>query len=107
MQRVALVRYTAKPERAAENEALSRRVFDELRAKAPDHIGYALFRDGDDFVHLFVNLQADDAGALTDLPSFKAYAENVLERCEAPPEQTRLSVRLLDSYGLAPAMAPA
>jgi hypothetical protein len=107
MQRVTLVRYTAKPERAAENEALARVVFTELRATSPDHLAYALFRDGQDFVHLFVNTEADDSNELTDLPSFKAFAKDVEARCEAPPQVTRLGLRMLESYGLTRAMAPA
>jgi len=107
MQRLTLVRYAAKPDRAAENETLARAVFAELRAAAPDHVAYALFRDGVDFVHLFINSQADDSSPVTELPSFKAYAKNVVERCESPPEPTRLSLRLLESYGLTSAMAPA
>jgi hypothetical protein len=107
MQRSTLVRYAAKPDRAAENESLARAVFAELRAAAPDHVAYALFRDGADFVHLFINFQADDSSPVTELSSFKAYAKDVVERCEAPPEPTRLSLRLLESYGLTSAMAPA
>jgi hypothetical protein len=100
MQRVVLVRYTTKPGSAEENEALSRLVFSELRATAPKHVAYALFRDGPDFVHLFVNTAADDSSPVTELASFKTYAKDIVERCIAPPEQTRLAVRLLDSYGL-------
>src|ERR1700722_11797603 len=107
MSRVTLVRYAAKPHRAAENETLARAVFAELRATAPDHIAYALFRDGLDFVHLFVNTDADDSSPLTELPSFKAYAKDVEERCAAPPEVTRFGLRLLETYGIASAMAPA
>jgi hypothetical protein len=107
MQRVTLVRYAAKPHRAAENETLARAVFAELKAAAPDHVACALFRDGTDFVHLFINTQADDSSPVTELPSFKAYAKDMAERCEAPPDVTRLGLRLLESYGLASAMAPA
>src|SRR5438105_4125180 len=107
MQRVTLVRYRAKPERAAENEALSRAVFEELRAKMPENMAYALFRDGLEFVHLFVNLEADDSSALTELSSFKAYSQDTAGRFEAPPEVTRLSLNLVESYGLAGVMAPA
>ena len=107
MQRVTLVRYTAKPDRAAENETLARAVFAELRAAPPDHVAYALFRDGVEFVHLFVNTEDDDSSPVTELPSFKVYAKDIVERCEAPPEATRLRLRLLESYGLTPAMAPA
>jgi quinol monooxygenase YgiN len=107
MQRVTLVRYKAKPARAEENEALSRAVFAELRAQAPDGVTYALFRDGPDFVHLFVNSEADDSNVLTELPTFKVFSKEVSERCEAPPEVTRLSLNMIESYGLASAMAPA
>lgn len=99
MQRVTLVRYAAKPDRADENQALSLEVFDELKTVRPDSIAYALFRDGVDFVHLFVNLREDDAGVLTDLPTFQAFAKDVNDRSEAPPEPTRLSMKLLASYG--------
>lgn len=107
MQRVTLVRYATKPDRAEENERLARAVFAELRAEAPDHVAYALFRNGVDFAHVFINTRADDSSPVTELPSFKVYAKDVIERCEAPPEQTRLGVRLLESYGLTSAMAPA
>jgi len=101
MQRLTLVRYTTRPEHSAENEALARAVFAELRAVRPDDIAYLLFRDGDDWVHLFVNTRTDDSAALTELPSFKAYSRDVRERCVAPPEPLRLGLRLLESYGLA------
>lgn len=107
MQRVTLVRYTAKPDRADENETLSRAVFAELRAQAPDGVTYALFRDGLDFVHVLINAQADDSSPVTELPSFKAFSKDASERYEAPPDVTRLSLNLIESYGLTSAMAPA
>jgi hypothetical protein len=107
MQRVTLVRYKAKPGRAEENEALSRAVFAELRATTPDHVAYALFRDGLDFVHVFINTQVDDSDAVTELPSFKAFSKDASGRYEAPPDVTRLSLNLIESYGLTSAMAPA
>ena len=99
MQRVTLVRYTAKPDRATENEALSKAVFAELKAAAPSNVGYALFRNGLEFVHLFVNLKDDDSSSVTELPSFKAYVKDIVERPEAPPASTRLTLQVLDSYG--------
>ena len=101
MQRVTLVRYTTKPERAAENEALSRAVFDEARAGGPEGVAYALFRDGDDFVHLFANLREDNSDAITELPSFKKFQAGIGERCVTPPEPMRLSLSLVDSVGFA------
>ena len=100
MQRVTMVRYTAKPGRADENEVLSKAVFAELRTTAPGHVAYALFRDGSDFVHLFINARDDDSAAVTELASFKAFARDINARCEAPPETTRLALNLVESYGL-------
>ena len=100
MQRVTLVRYTTKPERADENEALSKAVFAELRKTNPDHVAYGLFRDGADFVHLFVNARDDDSSAVTELASFKAFTWDMNARCEAPPKTTRLALNLVESYGL-------
>jgi hypothetical protein len=108
MQRVVFVQYSTKPEATAENEALSRAVFTELRSRAPKDIVYALFRtpDRNGFVHLYVNLADDRSEPLTDLPSFKAFGAHASERQVAPPEVDRLNLELVDSYGLR-AMAPA
>lgn len=105
MQRMTLVRYTARPDCAAENETLARAVFAELRATAPDNVAYALFRNGAEFVHLFINTREEDSSPLTELPSFKAYARDIIARCEAPPEPMRLSLQLLEAYGLTTALA--
>ncbi len=100
MQRVTLVRYTAKKDSADENEALSRAVFEDLRKAAPKNVAYALFRNGTEFLHLFVNTATTDATMLVDLPSFKAYGEKVSTRCEAAPVPERYELTLLESYGL-------
>ena len=100
MQRLTLVRYTVKPERIAENETLSRAVFEELRATTPDHAAYALFRNGREFIHLFVNPVTDDSAVVTGLPAFKTYQKDLAARCETPVEVLRLGVNMLDSYGL-------
>ena len=107
MPRVTLVRYTAKSDRANENEALSRAVFAELHRTTPVNVAYGLFRKGDDFVHLFVNLDNDDSSAVTELPTFKAFSKDADSRYVAPPQVERLSLELVASYGFAGAMAPA
>jgi hypothetical protein len=107
MQRVTLVRYAAKSDRAAENEALSRAVFAELRVKTPPGVAYALFRNGVEFVHLFVNLVEDSSDAVTELPSFKAFGKDSGERYEAPPQVERFAVQLVESYGFTEVMAQA
>jgi hypothetical protein len=71
-----------------------------LKTTAPAHVSYALFRNGLDFVHLFVNSASEDASVLTELDSFKTYSEGIADRCAAPPEISRWALTLLDSYGL-------
>ncbi len=102
MARVTMVRYMTKPERADENEALSRAVFTELHEKKPAGIAYGLFKeaDGVSFVHIFVNLTEDSSDAVTELRSFKTFEKSIRERCTTPPTPMRLSADLIDSYGL-------
>lgn len=99
MQRVTVVRYTTQPGQSDGNEALSRAVFAELRSAPPKGIAYALFRDGNDFIHVFLNLKADDSAPVTELPAFKKFSESAQDRYVAPPEVTRLAATLVDSYG--------
>lgn len=99
MQRVTLVRYTTKPDHAAENEKLASAVFQQLRNERPEGLAYALFRDGNEFVHVFVNLKADDAAPLTELPAFKTFTAGIEERCEVQPTPMRLAAQLVESYG--------
>lgn len=100
MSRITMVRYTVKPEAAEENVRLSKAVFDEARWNQPPHIAYGLFRQGDEFVHLFVNLAEDSSDLLTEMGSFKAFSADIAERCVIPPEPSRLALDLVDSYGL-------
>jgi hypothetical protein len=101
MQRITLVRYTTKPESTAENEALSRAVFAELDQKKPKGVAYAVMRDGNDFVHLFVNTQDAESGPVVDLPSFKAFSKDNTARFASAPDILRLDLPLVKSYGLA------
>jgi hypothetical protein len=99
MQRVTMVRYTTKREHSAENEALSRAVFAQLRSDPPEGVAYALFRDGNEFIHVFVNLKVDESAAVTELPAFKAFESGVKERCDVPPNPLRVAAQLVDCYG--------
>jgi hypothetical protein len=107
MPRITLVRYTAKPERAQQNEALSRSVFKELERVRPKGVAYALFRQGDDFVHLFVNLRGEESAPVTELASFKAFEAEAKERFTAAPEVLRLEPALVASYGFEAVLEPA
>jgi hypothetical protein len=99
MQRLTLVRYTAKADRAAENEKLSRDVFAQLRDASSEGVAYALFRDGNDFVHIFLNLKEDESAPVTALPAFKTFEQGIADRCDVPPKATRLALQLVDCYG--------
>ncbi len=83
MRRV-MVSYRVKVERAAENEALVRTVYDELHAAAPDGLRYATFKldDGVSFVHLAET--EDGQNPLPDLQAFKDFQAAIGERCEEP-----------------------
>ena len=58
---VTVVRYTTRPERADENQALVEKVFGELALRRPDGLRYATFRleDGVTFVHV-VSVDTED-----------------------------------------------
>src|SRR5580693_5107050 len=73
----------------------ARAVFAQLRNTSPKGLAYALFQDGNDFVHVFLNLQADASAPLTELPTFKTFENGIVERCEVPPNVTRLAAQLV------------
>lgn len=86
MKRV-MVRYKVKPDRAAENERLIKRVFEQLEHERPSGLRYASFKlgDGVSFVHI-VSLEAGDgSNPLGELPAFKAFTAAIEERCDEPP----------------------
>jgi hypothetical protein len=101
MQRVTIVRYKVKPESVAENEALSRAVFDRVRRDQPQGVSYGLFReaDGQSFIHVFVNVLEDNSDAVTGLPEFDAFQADISARCLIAPQVTREAASLVDSYG--------
>jgi quinol monooxygenase YgiN len=101
MQRVTLVRYSLKPEHAAENEALTRDVFEHLRRERPQ-LSYGVFRDGLDWTHLFVNLNGEGAEELTESNAFKAYSRDIGARCAAPPQIERFALEGVDAFGFRP-----
>jgi hypothetical protein len=99
MQRVTLVRYTTKPEQTSQNEALARAVFTEVNQTSPKEVAYALFKNDHEFIHVFVNLKEDEAASVTDLPSFIRFQDAIADRCEIPPQVTRVAAELIESYG--------
>ena len=91
MKRV-LVRYKVKADRAAENEALIKKVFEELKATSPDGIRYASFKldDGVSFVHI-ASIEAAEGNPLAATAAFKAFQEQIKDRCEEMPVAVELN----------------
>jgi hypothetical protein len=98
MKRV-LVRYTVKPDRAAENEQLVRDVYAELARSQPGGLRYATFKlpDGVSFVHLAVHGQDNP---LQHVEAFARFQEGIRDRCDEPPVVAHLeeigSYRLME-----------
>jgi len=94
-----MVRYKLKADRVAENERLSRAVFDALKRTAPTGLRYATFRmdDGVTFVHIVSHDEPGGNNALTSLPEFKAFSSGVKDRCEELP--VRVELTEIGSYG--------
>jgi hypothetical protein len=98
-KQIALIRYKVKPDRADENEALIKAVFDQRARERPAGLRYATFKgsDGQSFVH-FVVTDTADSSALTSLETFKAFSSGVRARCEEMP--VRLELSKIGSYRL-------
>jgi len=46
------------------------------------------------------NTQRNTASTpVTELPTFKTFENGIVERCEVPPNVTRLAAQLVDCYG--------
>ena len=101
MKRV-IVRYKAKPDRAAENIEYIKGVFAALEAGSPQGIRYASFvgEDGVSFVHI-ASIETDDgSNPLAALEAFKAFQAEIGDRCEIPPEATWLNPEPIGDYGV-------
>lgn len=92
MKRI-MVRYKVKADRAAENEALVRDVFESLNRDNPDGIRYVTFKldDGVSFVHIASIETGDGSNPLSGLEAFKTFQAEIKDRCEEPPVATPLS----------------
>ena len=92
MKRV-VVRYKVKADKADENVSLIKKVFEDLKAKAPQGLRYASFHsdDGLTFVHMASIETDDDSNPLAQSDAFKAFQAEIKDRCEEPPEATSLT----------------
>ncbi|HKG39733.1 MAG TPA: hypothetical protein VKB25_12145 [Conexibacter sp.] len=100
--RSVMVRYRVRAERAAENEALVRDVYEQLHDEQPDGLHYATFvePDGVAFVHVAFTEAQVTGPVLTQLSAFRRFQEGLAERCEEPPVVSEL--REVGSFRLHP-----
>jgi hypothetical protein len=94
----SMVRYKILPDRADENEALVRAVYEQLASERPEGLHYATFKlpDGVSFMH--VVFETDQPGRiLAEIPAFRAFTAEIEGRCEEAPVATELT--LVGSYG--------
>jgi hypothetical protein len=89
MRRV-MVRYRVKPDRAAENEALIRAVYDELERTVPAGLRYATFKLDDDVSFIHVAETEEGRNPLPDVKAFKEFQRDIGERCDEAPVVTEL-----------------
>lgn len=85
-----LVQYRVKADRAADNIALIQAVFAQLVREAPPGLRYASYvlPDGVSFVHLATT--EGPANPLLALSAFRAFTEQIKDRCEEPPRSSEL-----------------
>ena len=88
-----MVTYKVKPDRVEENEQLVRSVYEGLRQINDPDIHYATFKlnDGQTFVHIASFASMDKQPVLTQSEAFKAFQENLKDRCEIPPDSQKLN----------------
>jgi hypothetical protein len=85
--KATVVRYQAKPERAAENQQLIEAVFAELDERQPEGFTYKVFRleDGVSFIHMVIEHDVDDPESLQAVPAFQAFVAGIADRCDVAP----------------------
>src|SRR4051812_48531931 len=84
-----MVRYTVRPDQAAENTRLIGEVFGALSRSAPPGLAYSSYTldDGVTFVHV-ASMFHPESNPLNQLAEFKAFTAGVKERCAIPPVTT-------------------
>jgi hypothetical protein len=95
----SMVRYKVRSDRADENVALVKAVYEELGRERPEGLRYATFRlrDGVSFMHVVV--ETDQPGRiLNEVAAFRAFSAQIADRCDEPPVATEIT--LVGSYGI-------
>ena len=91
--RQIVVRYKAKPEMIEENARLIGKVFEELRATAPEGIGYLVLKLADGtFIHVSFAEGEVTTAPLTKLAAFQAFQSKIKDRTSEPPQQSDATI---------------
>ncbi len=95
-----IVRYKVKADKANENKAFIRRVFEELDASKPEGLRYVSFNlaDGVSFVHIAVVESPDGENPLPKTAAFRDFVADIKDRCEEPPAASAADI--VGSYRL-------
>ncbi len=95
-----IVRYKVKADKAKENKAFIRRVFEELDASKPEGLRYVSFNlaDGVSFVHIAVVESPDGENPLPKTAAFRDFVADIKDRCEEPPAASAADI--VGSYRL-------
>ena len=102
---VAVVRYTTKPDRADENEALIEKVFAELAAERPAGSATPAFAlpTASASCTSRRSIRRDGSNPLTATPAFADFVREIADRCEVQPVAVEASLvgayRFLDPAG--------
>lgn len=89
-----MVTYTVKEDRVEENEELVRAVYAGLDEIGDPDVHYATFKkaDGRTFVHLAMFPSSDKQAVLSNSPAFRAFQEDIGDRCDVPPDPQPLEL---------------
>ena len=90
-----VVRYQTKADRAEENQALIKQVFDDLEKRQPEGFTYKVFllEDGVSFIHVVIEHEdVANPDSLNDVPAFQAFTARIADRCEVQPVASAASV---------------
>ena len=84
------VRYKVKPECVAENEALIRKVFEQLERDKPADVRYGAYKlaDGVSFVHVVSTAAGAEASPIQKLEAFQRFVADIKSRVDEPPVTT-------------------
>jgi predicted SnoaL-like aldol condensation-catalyzing enzyme len=100
--KATVVRYQAKPDRAAENQQLIEAVFAELDERQPEGFTYKVLRleDGVSFIHVVIEHEIDEPDSLQAVPAFQDFVADIADRCDVPP--VAMGATVVGSYRRVP-----